>query len=150
MQKRPKPLSIPDRYPFIVVDFGEEGEPHHMRLPSHIAVSRFRGHVEGVQSGEFLQPEQLAVMGLLIGMCWHHKDQQLDATGDGLEYGAEVYEELHAAGYTLNQVSNLYLVLTQAIAQHTMLSKEVIQRAAFFSLAMAKKSSDDSTSASNT
>ena len=150
MQKRPKPLSIPDRYPFIMVDFGDEGEPHHMRLPSHIAVSRFRAQAANVQGGDFLEADQLALMGLLIGMCWHHQDLQLDSTGKGLEYGADVYEELHANGYTLDQISNLYLVLSQAVAEHTMLSKEVMERAAFFSLRMAKKSSDDSTSASNT
>ena len=150
MNERPKTLVIPDRYPFIVIDFGEEREPHHMRLPSHIAMANFKAAADSVGGGDFLEADQLSLMGLLIGMCWHHKDQDLVASGDGLKYGAAVYEELHAEGYTLDQISNMYLVLMQAVAENTLLKKEVLERAAFFSLRMASKSSPDSTAASST
>lgn len=157
MRKRPKPLSIPDRHPFIVVEFdGEQArEPHHMRVPSHLFMARFQKLLsQAEQSETFMTPDSLSLMGLLIGRAWHHREWALVAVerGDleGAALGEAVYEELHSDGYSFDEMMRLYLILMQAAADKTHLSVEVMERAAFFSLTTAQTSSPALTVASST
>ena len=168
MQKRPKPLTIPDRYPFLLVELPDR-EAHNMRIPSPLAIAKLfqridkihtaalvavKGGVEPTTLLKEIGPEALSIMGALIGKGWHHADWHLNATdgdqADLMAFGERVYEELHDDGYTLEQILCLGLTVMRASWDHTRLTDEVTQRAAFFFPAMAQTTSSGSTVASNT
>ena len=59
-------------------------------------------------------------------------DLEAEDAGDVLAYGAAVYEELHDAGYPLDDIAGLGLGLLAAVWDQTKISEETRNRAAFF------------------
>lgn len=151
MFKRPTPLVIPDRYPYMVCELPDR-EPHHMRIPSHLAVAKMlkamdKSHVAAlvamtgnVKPSHMLSifketgPEIGAAMGALIGKAWNHSDWELETkpAPDLMAYGEAVWEELHTDGYPLETMVLLALTVIRAIWDQSQFSDEVSKRAAFF------------------
>lgn len=83
--------------------------------------------------------------GALIGFAWFHESLDLDThTAKPIRppgkrpdytpycaYGAAVYEELHEAGYTLQEIAGMLVAILGTIAAATSVSDEVVERATF-------------------
>lgn len=169
MIERPTPREVPDRYPYMVVEM--ERGPHHMRIPSLMAVSKLvkglkKAHVAvlasmqhgGVSNTAMLSilkesgPELAAALGALVGMGWYHETYDLETqkSPDVLAFGEAVYEELHGEGYTLSDIGILALTVIRAIWDHSQLTSEVQARAGFIFPMLGAIRSQGSTSGSTT
>lgn len=169
MIKRPTPLDIPDRYPYMVVELPDR-ESHHMRIPSHLTVAKMiksldqvhiaalmamKGGVSAASAVHLVKetgPELAAVMGALIGQAWNHRDWQLqtEPAPDLMAYGEAVWEELHNDGYHLETLLLLSLTVVRAIWDQSQFSAEVSKRAAFFYPLMGNPNLSGSISGSST
>jgi hypothetical protein len=150
MRTRQIPREVPDRAPYIKIEIGRG--VHQMKAPSlhsmatllgaasglatvlaaiEGGVSDVRGAVDVLARGG---PDLLSALGALIGLGWAHEvlDLETENAGNVLEYGAAVYEELHSAGYSLDDIAGLGLGLLAAVWDQTKISEETRNRAAFF------------------
>jgi hypothetical protein len=171
MIKRPTQLDVPERYPYMLVTLPDKGE-HHLQIPSLLAVAKlvkvlkrshlavFAGMSGGVSSAGILNlikesgPEMAGALGALLGLSWRHEAFELEAARGSddelLAYGEAVYEELHAAGYTLSDLAGLSLTVARAVWEQAQLSDEVQVQAAFIFPMLGKIRSPASTSGSTT
>lgn len=170
MKDRANPLEIPQRAPFVVVELPDR-EDHDLMIPSLMAVSKIVKQLDGlhvaalmsikadtVDPGSMISlfretgPELAALLGALIGKAWHHKTKALEtpAHAEPLIYGEQCYEELHAAGYSFEELILLGLTIVRALWDQSQFSTEVGRAAAFFSPLLARTSSPGWTSGSAT
>ena len=174
MTPRPTPIAIRDGYPWMTVELEGHGV-HQMCIPSGLAVAQLLqaldqahllalasvGAPDDVTPSQLLVllkdagPELLSGLGALIGLAWSHQVHELETPscrpGESLiDYGALVYEELHAAGYRLEAFVMLGITIIRAIWDQSQFTQEVGLRAAFFSHLGATVNSHGSTLGSST
>ncbi len=170
MRDRATPRDIPSRAPYVVVELPGR-EPHDLRIPSLMAVSKIVQRLDSLHIAAIMGlrgdadnthavigimrevgPELAALLGALIGHSWCHRtlDLETESHSDPLVYGEAVYEELHSAGYSFEHLLLLGLTIVRALWDQSQLSAEVSKRAAFFSPLLARSNSSDSISGSIT
>ena len=82
-------------------------------------------------------PVLFACQGALVGMCWANTENDLEtkiADYPSLtEYGEEVFEELHEAGWQLEQIQNAWIELVGRLVDSFVSQKEVAEKVDFLS-----------------
>lgn len=150
MQPRKTPRLIPDRPHYLTLEVN--GAPVDWRIPSIAKCSlvlqmlQKSGIMEAYQKsgedGEALiatlgdrLPSLFACQGALLGLCWAHRGQDLEATPghySTLEaFGEEVFEELHEAGWKLEHVQAVWIDLIGRLVDSFIDQKEVTEKASF-------------------
>jgi hypothetical protein len=91
--------------------------------------------------GELLQqmsarlPALFACQGALLGLCWFDPSQDLETARKDhstlSEYGGEVYEELHEAGWQLGAIQAIWQELTKRLVDTFVSQKEVAEKKLF-------------------
>ncbi len=80
-------------------------------------------------------PSLFACQGALLGLCWAHRGQDLEATPGGYStlesFGEEVFEELHEAGWKLEYVQSVWTELIARLTDSFIDQKEVTEKATF-------------------
>jgi len=75
------------------------------------------------------------VAGAAVGLCWHDLDHDLDSERrnhpDLMQYGEAVLEELHDAGWTAQQIGQVYPRLLAAVVRVMPPASEVAGRMGF-------------------
>ncbi len=164
---------------YVVVELTRDGQKvdYHFLPPSALRISELMaeldnealgtiallgGHLEG-QSEELTlpgmalvinkSPSLLKAMGGLLGISWHNKGWDLSAQKMPRQswqaYGAVVYEELHAGGFNLDQITMTSLALSAHVYQEQQLSEKTMERVRFFGKAPRVKSGADSSGSDN-
>ena len=86
--------------------------------------------------GEFrVHGDSIGRRGALIGSAWYDSNLELETEiGDGeyLVWGAAVFEELHHAGYTLEEIALMGALIGGRVYEHSQMRKEVQERLRFF------------------
>jgi hypothetical protein len=79
-------------------------------------------------------PRALRALGALIGISWQHAEVDLEASAgaDLMSYGADVYQELHEAGYTFSDLALLAGALVAEVWKQAQLEEEVTARLSTF------------------
>lgn len=116
----------------------------------------FLGLPEVVASGEPImavlagRPDMFALLGAAVGICWADPAWGLDTPpwteGDPTAYGESVYEELHEAGWSLNQIAQAVLGVATLLVRENALEAAVIEKTAFFRRAKASETESESPS----
>lgn len=147
MIQRKTPRQIPDRPHYVKAPDGVD-----WRIPSIAKCTRVlhmlqsTGIMEAYQkSGDdgeaFLTtlgdrlPVLFACQGALVGLCWSHANQDLETNqkdySDLESYGEEVFEELHEAGWHLEQIQTIWIDLVGRLVDSFVSQKEVAERVDF-------------------
>jgi hypothetical protein len=157
MQLRPNPLPAPpDRMPYIRVSAGDSVVV--LRIPSLHQSAQLASALdrsELVRLAPLLSgrtpltalvaagPAILEMMGALIGLAWADPVLQLStpaprdlSAGSVRPYGAEVYEELHEAGWPLSRMLAATMVVLRETAAASAIEQEVQELASFFGVPM--------------
>ena len=150
MHPRTSPRVIPDRPHYLTLEVG--GDAIDWRIPSIAKCSKVlqmlqkSGIMEAYQkSGEDGDtliatlgdrlPSLFACQGALLGLCWAHRGQDLEATPghySTLEaFGEDVFEELHEAGWKLEHVQAVWVDLIGRLTDSFIDQKEVTEKASF-------------------
>ena len=85
----------------------------------------------------------LAAQGALLGICWFDCKEDLETPPpkqktDLMEYGEEVYEEMHEAGWQLGQVTEVFVALTESVTEAFITQKDVAERVDFLNAEKGK------------
>ena len=151
MQPRPTPRTVPDRPIYLtlnVVDLGVTTwrMPSALRSAEIFALLQEAGIAEAAEAsdndGQLLQqmsarlPVLFACQGALLGLCWFDPSQDLETARKDhatlSEYGAEVYEELHEAGWgSLGSIQAIWQELTKRLVENFVTQKEVSEKKLF-------------------
>ena len=137
------PRAIPDRPHYFTIDL-ENRPAHHFRVPSlskSAKLIRFvqaSGVVDNATDADFLAanlPEILAVQGAVIGQCWYNaaatfeaKPADFPSLGD---YGEQIQEELHEAGYKLAELNTMWAALVDRLVSSFVDSQTVEEQENF-------------------
>jgi len=80
-------------------------------------------------------PVLFACQGALVGMCWANVENDLETKVNAYpslaEYGEEVFEELHEAGWKLEQIQNVWIELVGRLVDSFVSQKEVAEKVDF-------------------
>ena len=80
-------------------------------------------------------PILFACQGALLGMCWAHREHDLETTTarhKNLEdYGEEVFEELHESGWLLEHIQGVWTTLISKLIDSFIDQKEVAKKVDF-------------------
>jgi hypothetical protein len=151
MTPRSEILTIPNRAPYLTCALPGR-DPHAFRTPSLAAIADMlrRVEAEDIAALEILAqvetmstllavlarvgPSVCNLLGWLLGDAWAHPTLALDAIkgSDGLVYGRAVFEELHSAGYSLEETLLLAMPLIDSVMRQSRVSTEVQERLRFF------------------
>lgn len=155
MRTRATPLDIPPARPpyFTVVCAGTTwylrapslhrvarmiqaiGPEHQARLQ---AVASMVGQGRSLVSLVTSAPDVLELFGALVGITWADPIYDLEApawttsAGDLARYGEAVFEELHEAGWSLQNIALAGLAIARQVQQGSQIDQEVTDKAAFF------------------
>jgi len=98
-------------------------------------------------------PDALPQVAAVIGICWADPSWGFDTPpwtgGDLTSYGDAINEELHEAGWTLDQIARAAGAVAQVVVQQSALSQEVRDMTAFFRLPRGKTTESESESSSS-
>ena len=164
MRKRSNEREIPDLPIYFTVDVPGRG-PHHFRIPRTSTIGRlttlvFRGASfvldlqnkaeDGITSVDQITPAHTLggmlaenAVGNAIGVCWRHRDLDLDADrklfergeeGD-MEYGDAVLEEMHEEGYTTPQIKAITDGLITVLIKAALPAEEAVTEQVGFTAA---------------
>lgn len=126
----------------------EQQRYHFLGLPSVVASGT------PIMSALAGSPDMFALLAAAIGVCWADGAWGLDTPlwteGSPIPYGEAVYEELHEAGWALDQIAMAVLHLAQHVAEQNTLSAEVVEKTAFFRLRTDSSTESESESSSST
>lgn len=153
MRKFAAPRHIPEgpNFPsFLLSRGGGEPEVHHWRIPRPSTCTRLirlaaeaggiRRSIDEAQGVDKVtalsewQEAQESVEGLVVGVCWYHRELDLNVDGGmDVETGDRVYEVLHAAGYTAAEITYCAGRLMALVSRGTVPSEEEAKKLANFS-----------------
>ena len=154
MKPRKSPRLIPNRPHYIQIQVSVDGEETltDWRIPSVAKCAKVlqmlqrSGIMEAYQrsgdSGDALVAELsdrlpllFACQGALVGLCWANRSVDLDTDRKLYrtleEYGEEVFEELHEAGWQLEQIQNIWIDLVGRLVDAFISQKEIQDKADF-------------------
>ena len=146
MRPRKTPRSIPNRPHYITSHEVDWRIPSIAKCTKILQMLQSSGIMEAYQAsgddGEaFISnlgdrlPVLFACQGALVGMCWAHKDLDLETDQSRYRtleaYGEEVFEELHEAGWKMEQIQNIWVDLVGRLVDSFVSQKAVAERANF-------------------
>lgn len=168
MKKRVNSRTIPHESP-IYIEVTLKCGKHHLRIPSSIAGARMLSEVPAdlieVLRGISKAPKDdllgqvrsagipiLSLIGHLLSAAWHHKELDLETEREknetALAHGERVFEELYEAGYSLDEIIQMALIVGAEWITQNGKAAEVVQRADFFGQTKGEMKSSPSTSES--
>ncbi len=145
MRRRTHPRQIPPGSNYFVVEVPDQGAVD-FRLPFPVRLAKLTTLLRDAGLGDTEGADDLSkldtaldvwmVGGAAIGLCWSHRDLDLDtdrrAFGrDLLSYGEAVLEELYDAGWSMASLSALYPALFKRISASLISASEVAERVGF-------------------
>lgn len=150
MQPRKYPRNIPQKPHYLTIDLADVG-PTTWRIPSMAKAARIlsllqtSGFLEAAKNakdgddiiknlGDNL-PALFVCQGALLGVCWFHQNQDLETRlrdfKDMADFGEQVYEELHEAGWELGHVQACFVELVEKVISSFISQKDVAERVDF-------------------
>jgi len=162
MRIRQTPRNVPDKPNYLDLDIEGLGSTN-WRIPSMIKAGRIlsllqkSGVMDAAASAsngaEIIEnlgdkvPALLSCQGALLGMCWFNIKQDLETSTPKFaiaetssevskklaNYGEEVFEELHEAGWEMGQVTQIFVSLTEKVVNSFVTQKEVAEKVDFLS-----------------
>lgn len=150
MKTRTSPRITPESPNYIHVEI-DQGR-HTFRVPSALSGARIfqalpkdlvaaATNLQGKDPSQMLTQLQsmgapaLQLAGHVLGICWHHSsldlDTELGPKEDILAHGERVFEELYEAGYALDIVLKMALVVMTDWMRRQTAAADVLKRADF-------------------
>lgn len=168
MKTRLTPRVIPDSNLYLAIKLDREDAPvHHLRVPSPMAGAKAAkglppdllqhlqqvGNMAGVRAMAMeAGAPALSLAGYIVALAWHNETLDMESTPlpkEGtLEFGERAYEELYEAGYSLDEILQMAIIVGGEWLTRNGKAAEAIQRADFFGLTKGVKNSSPSTSES--
>lgn len=157
MQPRKQPRNIPQKPHYFTIDLNDVGETT-WRIPSMAKAAKVlnllqsSGFVDAAKNakdgdeivanlGDNL-PALFACQGALLGVCWFHKNQDLETRlrdfKNMAHYGEEVYEELHESGWELGHVQACFVELVQKVVDSFVSQKDIAEKVDFLARTTGK------------
>ncbi len=151
MRHRPTPRPTPpDEGNYLRIEVDGRGTTY-WRLPFPVLLARLQQRILAsdleriarADTGDSAQVDAVlddavdlwCVAGAAVGLCWHDLDSDLDsdrhAHPDLMQYGEAVLEELHDAGWTAQQIGQVYPRLLAAVVRVMPPASEVAGRMGF-------------------
>ena len=167
MRARAVPREIPDSLIYLEVVLPQG--IHHFRVPSQIVGARLLGALPpealaALQRAGAGSPDALLaalrevgvpalqIAGAAIASAWFHREIDLEAAelkGESpLAYGERVYEEIYEAGYSLDSILRVAVLIATEWLSQAGVAAEALRRADFFGRPKGSNLSGRSTSAS--
>ena len=152
MQPRKHPRTVPNRPHYVQLDLQDLG-PTNWRIPSMIKSTKIlhllqsSGVMEAAKNAKTgadimahlgdQMPLLFACQGALLGACWFNTSHDLETKWgqfpDLAEYGEEVFEELHEAGWKMGHIQACFIELIELVVQAFISQKEVSEKVDFLS-----------------
>ena len=137
MKKRATPRKIPEAAHYVNIELEDHGI-HHFRVPSQaVAMEQTAKGKDAIEEKDPARKRArvLYLSGAYVGDLWFHETMDLESVNKGNEegYGRDVHEELHEAGYSSMEITQLVSFVGVAIAAAAMGRHDIDGRKVFSS-----------------